>query len=342
MIQNTKMKIIVWALICLPVVVQANVVELISAQTPVKNQGGISGCSIFSATGLLEYKLRQAGMADGGVNLSEQWLLYVTAAQKGIVGVTSIENITALNKHGYVAEDVWPTAQIPWNDLGLLTIGSFFKCGHLNGTDYLQGCLIGQRDPRLLAATDEELTTRGSGLFDKNFYEIRNEANASKQQVSVNGVRIQSPRQAKQYLDAGEPLLLDVFFFYEAWNHRRASEFGLERDNELWSQGTVSYPDKRSKDYANYSNSTRRTGHSVIVVGYDENRVIERTIKDIQGNSITVRSVGVYYFKNSWGTDSFGRNFSIGDRRYPGYGMISMDYAHEYGTFTGMTLNAPK
>ena len=47
----------------------------------------------------------------------------------------------------------------------------------------------------------------------------------------------------------------------------------------------------------------------------------------------TVKHQGVYYFKNSWGTQNFGSRMKIGDTVYPGYGRIVQKYAHEFGQF---------
>jgi hypothetical protein len=47
---------------------------------------------------------------------------------------------------------------------------------------------------------------------------------------------------------------------------------------------------------------------------------------------------GVYYFKNSWGTDKFGVQFSLNGKVYPGYGMITQKYAHDFGQFFQMLV----
>jgi hypothetical protein len=47
---------------------------------------------------------------------------------------------------------------------------------------------------------------------------------------------------------------------------------------------------------------------------------------------------GVYYFKNSWGTSSFGRDFTIDGEKFPGYGMMVAKYAEEQGQFFQMPL----
>src|SRR5690606_15046613 len=139
-----------------------------------------------------------------------------------------------------------------------------------------------------------------------------------------------SNADAQAYLDRGEVLALDVTFFYEAWNHGAGRSMeGLNIDSELWKQGVVSYPDPRSQDYIKSQESSVRAGHSVVIVGFDPEVVISREVQDSQGNMMTVESKGVYYFKNSWGQNSFGVEFNLQGESLPGYGMISMDYAHQ-------------
>src|SRR6185369_14758507 len=48
-------------------------------------------------------------------------------------------------------------------------------------------------------------------------------------------------------------------------------------------------------------------GHAVLVIGYDKN-------------------AQVYLFKNSWGADDWGSR-----SKFPGYGVIPMDYVRKFG-----------
>ncbi len=325
----------------------AKTIEVINRQTSVKTQDKVSACSIFSATAILENKLIQLGLEGPEVDLSEQWLVYVTAGQKGKYGIKSQDNIRAYNHFGFVTEDFWPFNPTPWSSTKEISLfanpSNFFKrknrCGNLkkSGSELLNHCYIGQRDPRLLMASDEELLSKGNELSDPEFYNIRAYANEMKSNYKINGFILRPSSNKKKILNLlnnGEALLLDVDFYYEAWNHSKAPDKGLTRDMDLWSQGIVSYPHPKSKDF-----HTSPSGHSVVVVGYDENKVIERTVEGVDGKPLTVRTVGVYYFKNSWGSQSFGRNFTIQGENFPGYGMISMDYANQKGEFVQITIN---
>ena len=119
-------------------------------------------------------------------------------------------------------------------------------------------------------------------------------------------------------LDQSRPLVLSVEFFYAAWNHRLMTEYGLgERNIEAWEAGIVGSP----TDEDIRISREHGAGHSFIIVGYDDRR-------------------RVYYFKNSWGSSSFGvRSDLTGPGTTPGYGSISYDYAHKFGTFYEVTYS---
>jgi C1A family cysteine protease len=70
----------------------------------------------------------------------------------------------------------------------------------------------------------------------------------------------------------------------------------------------------------------------VLIVGYDDSVTYTHTVRMTDGGSKTFTHTGVYYFKNSWGTD-WGSNFSIKGHWHAGYGMITQDYANEFGQF---------
>jgi C1A family cysteine protease len=78
---------------------------------------------------------------------------------------------------------------------------------------------------------------------------------------------------------------------------------------------------------------TKPTGHSVLLVGYDDNATITTVQKMTDGSERSFTYRGVFYFKNSWGTDSLGAGFTIDGQRVPGYGVITQQYAFEFGEF---------
>ena len=91
-------------------------------------------------------------------------------------------------------------------------------------------------------------------------------------------------------------------------------------------------------DYKKSREPEVAAGHSIVLVGYDLDKEIEREVLDHNGDPLLVKTKGVYYFKNSWGTTSFGRDFQWREENLPGFGMIAMDYAHRFGSFYKMVL----
>lgn len=323
-------------------------IEMVEAQSLVKSQGRRGTCSIFSATALLEFHLAKLRLFDTSVDLSEQWLEYVTAGQSGAEGSWSQVNFDAYGEHGFVDENVWaynPTTWTPysqeyWDFQASEEEKAFFekRCGSSRGTDFWEHCLIGQRNSELLYKSDFELNSETSRFFDPEFASLRAEAQSSVVDLRISGQWMSSNTEILKALDSGEALALDVDFFYGAWNHGKSESLGLGRNTTAWEAGEVSYPHRDSKDYDVSRKSENRAGHSVVIVGYDKNRIIEKTVLSKNGSPLNVRSKGVYYFKNSWGRDGFGRHFQVDGKSFPGYGMISMEYAHEYGNFARMKV----
>ena len=103
-----------------------------------------------------------------------------------------------------------------------------------------------------------------------------------------------------------------------------------------WSKGIIANPEEGSLDLE--KSPTKRAGHSVLVVGYDDNRIVTKEIQMADGTRKTFTYKGVYYFKNSWGTSSFGKDFEVDGVNYPGYGMIVQKYADSLGSFFTMPL----
>ena len=125
---------------------------------------------------------------------------------------------------------------------------------------------------------------------------------------------------------------MDINFFYGSWNHKLAQDLNIGRDLDLWSKGIVTYPEPSSADFQ-YSDHLP-AAHSVLIVGYDDSVMVKYSKKMLDGSIRNFQRKGVYYFKNSWGTDSFGIRFQWNENFFPGYGMIVQDYANEYGQFT--------
>lgn len=129
---------------------------------------------------------------------------------------------------------------------------------------------------------------------------------------------------------------LDTDFYYGAWNHREATALGLTRNMNHWARGIMGYPIHGSRDRE--VSLRKPAGHSIVLVGYDDE--VEVTIQSLMtdGSTKEFTQRGVYYFKNSWGMESFGIDFELNGRAYSGYGMITQAYAHEFGQFFQLPL----
>lgn len=319
---------------------------LIEWMTPVRSQGKRGTCSIFSATAMLESMLLLKNHLDvdpDDLDLSEEWLEYLVMQGRTKEGSHSTKNFGALRRYGFVLESTWPYVGEKWEN----TLSGLprTRCGDLSGRT-LESCLLGHRNPRLLAATDELLMDSAHELFDPEFLEIRNEAQKNRDRFLKDymsrrgGFFVWRTSQVKELLRQGIPLTAGMDVYYGSWGHRKAETYGIGRDLEQWYSGIVGFPEADSLD--EQISPTHSAGHSILIIGYDDERefTTKMTMKD--GTTQTFHYKGVYYFKNSWGTEGFGREFEIDGKRYPGYGMISQDYIHEFGAFYQFPLQARK
>lgn len=277
--------------------------KLIGFQTSVKSQGHRGTCSIFSSIAEVEslLKIRNGKEYD----LSENYLEYLIMSKiksSPSEGSDTEWNIPALQQYGALFESTWPYEEDDWtgDDFSSDVQAKISStCGHVVGKNN-KACLLGHMDPSNDQFSDEaEKVARELGTSSLTYQTIGNQ------------------NEIKQALDNNQPLTLGLRFFYKAWNHRKMTEYGLgERDMNAWAHGTVSTPTAQDIQLS----SKHSAGHSIVVVGYDDAK-------------------RVYYFKNSWGTGNFGAvsNF-LGNGSTDGYGTITYDYAHRYGTFNKVSF----
>ena len=274
------------------------------------------------------------------VDLSEEWVEFISIAHRNATedGSWSMYNWNLIARHGVPTEETLPYITSNW------TSASFGKakerCGHLEETPQ-KVCLLAHFDPSYLKKRDSEIN-------DELFLQARREARQIKRdEISTYFRPIRSPwsweyrvnsiSQIKRNLRAGIPMTMAIDVYYGAWNHRKANELGIGLDANNWAKGIVSNPEPGSVDLK--KSPTMRAGHSVLIVGYDDDREVQHTVKMEDGSTKTFTYKGVYYFKNSWGTTGFGREMEIDGERYPGYGMITYQYANQRGTFYHLPLN---
>lgn len=282
--------------------IKSDLALVISRQTPVKAQGSRGTCSIFSSTGILESLLKIADGRDR--DLSESFLEFIVMSKmkpEAKEGSSLAINVPAMRSWGAIPEETWPYEPHDWTS-GTLPEEEAKRaeetCGKLEG-NAKQACLLSHRSP-----DDDSLFPEAQQFWQEN-------------RLYALGHRVLR-RQSEifQALDRGFPVVVEVEFFYAAWNHRLMTEYGLgERDMEKWERGIVGTPTAEDVRISR----EHPAGHSVIVVGYDAR---ER----------------VYYFKNSWGTGGFGAESDLVEDGTPGYGSITFDYAHRFGSFFGTSL----
>ena len=318
---------------------RTDVEAVILKQTPVRTQGKRGTCSIFSATALLEFHLMDKFTLDSSLDLSEEWLEYLATRNRRTEGSNSWRNFSLISQFGMAEENDIPYIGLTWKSSALPSLARK-RCGHLTGLSF-ESCLLGHRDPNLLTATVEQLLTPNSGLYDPEFLKAREKA----QQIRNRYINYSDQNYIVKYVDKvrsllsqGTPLTMGSAFYYGAWNHKTAPELGMARDFDMWFEGIVGYPEPGSVDYE--VSPIKAAGHSIVLVGYDDDKIVTTTVAMADGSKKTFSYKGVYYFKNSWGQNGFGRDFKINGRSYPGYGMITQKYAHQYGTFYRLPLVA--
>jgi hypothetical protein len=307
--------------------------DVIRYQSPVRSQAARGTCSIFSATAYLEGLLIRKGIFNNSLDLSEEWLQYTAVRNKSSDGSSGWTNFNAIKEYGMPSEASFPYIGEDW--IEVFNPLKEVRCGKLVGLAK-KSCLIIHRDPSLINLSDEQIMNSYS---DKEFINARSEALDFKKRslrFQNSHYLIYNVSEVKNLLQSGMPVVLEADFYYGAWNHREAAEFGMERNMDHWSKGIVTFPEEGSVDAL--ESPKHPAGHSILIVGYDDNKIVERTIKMQNGESKKFVYKGVYYFKNSWGTTNFGVDFEIDGDPFPGYGMMVQKYAEEMGQFFKMPL----
>ena len=301
-----------------------DVAAVIANQSSVKAQGARGTCSIFSSTAYLE------SLINNNLNLSEEWLEYTALRLKGMEGSDAPTNFDAIRNYGMPNEQSYPYIAEDWTKV--FNPLQETRCGHILDLKQKKSCLIVHNDPALLSLRL---------VNDREFSRAKEEAFLFRDQYlhfENTGYYRTSTNEIKRHLQKGSPIVLEMNFYLGAWNHREADDYGIGRNIDHWNKGIVFTAEPGSVDLV--ESNKHMSGHSVLVVGYDDTVILTKTIKMTDGSLKTFSHKGVYYFKNSWGTDGFGKDFQIDGVNYPGYGMIVQKHANEQGAF--FTLPALK
>lgn len=277
---------------------------VISHQSPVKSQVRRGTCSIFATTAHLESLIKIRDQKEW--DLSENYMEFLVQAKVKSFpseGSDTDKNVPAIQGWGDIDEATWPYEPNDWAKVDDLSTDEAARrqamCGSLSGSD-LKICTLSHLNPH-------------QNPYEDSAAQLRRDLRLN----TLNFNWVSGVTQIRNLLSRGYPVTLSVEFFYGAWNHRKMVEYGIgERDMDAWERGVVSTPT---------SNDVRLSrkhpaGHSFVVVGYSDEEQ-------------------VYYFKNSWGKDSFGvKSDLLGAASTPGYGRISYGYAHQFGTFYQVNL----
>ncbi len=336
----------------LPRATHHNDVEAVIAnQSSVKSQLSRGTCSIFSATALLESMLLINKKADKSIDLSEEYLEYLVNHDSFGDGSSSYRNFDAFFSYGTANEIEFGYIGETWKKGDYTSyVKGEERCGRFEkneNSEIFDRCLVVHRDPRLLDKDDTLLEKEGGEFYDPEFLKARTSAEKFKEEYMDPSSNHDAYRvdvtEAKNLLDKGIPLTLDLDFYYGAWNHRLAATLGMTRNMQNWDLGIVGYPEKGSLDLINSNSPEERAGHSIVVVGYDDKVKLEIETEMVDKTKKKSTYTGVYYFKNSWGTDKLGSQFKIKDKNgkeipHPGYAMITQKYAEEFGVFFKLPL----
>jgi hypothetical protein len=327
----------------------SNIEEVISYQTSVKRQRSRGTCTIFTTTGLIESYLKRkaiiSNLDQDDYDFSEEWLEYLAMRKKTSEGSSTSINMRNVLENGMPHEKDWEYIGQKWLSVDDFSLAKE-RCGNLEN-DLQLSCLWGHRNPLLLDLSDKELMNPKSQNFDPVFKNIRQSAQVNLKKIITNtfkkrkSFKIHDLKWVKTYLNKGYPLIMGLKLYYGSWNHSKTEKFDIQpRDKDKWYQGIVGYPEPGSKDKSICD--IKGGGHSLIIVGYDDERIIKTKMLMENGSYQDFSYKGVYYFKNSWGTGGSGRDFTLNGIAYPGYGVITQKYAHEHGRFFHFPLKKTK
>jgi len=309
-------------------------------QSEVKSQEDRGTCSIFSTLAWMEsYLLRNRLATRRNADLSEEWLQYLVARDSAEDGSETAINFAMILKHGLARESALRYDGRDWSSKEQRDRRYVRgRCGYLPRGRRLKACLLGHFDPEALDWSDGELRESSAAPL----LQARREAARFLKKLKSTGgdfsrrTTVNTVSEAKRLLRAGIPLVLDIDFYYGAWNHQGGEDFGIPSDDMKWEEGVISYPAHGSVDRKKSLKDL--SGHSVLAVGYDDTIEVEVQSLQEDGSVETLRYRGVYFIKNSWGTRSFGSKFRAQGVKAPGYGMITQKYAHEFGGFYRLQL----
>jgi subtilisin-like proprotein convertase family protein len=270
--------------------------DLVSTQSPIRNQGGRGTCSIFATLALMEQLYNVEGTIDNP-DFSEQFLQWSVKTEvgafQGTDGSNPTQNMRAISRYGVVEESVDPYESRGWS----------------------------ASDDAACTGEDDQPTicyTNGTPSDD---------ALAARRWTLPAGRYVNcGSRSVKAFMTENSAgVIATVEFFYQSWNHGGSE---LTVDREAGRLGWIRNPSAADIE----DSRLRPAGHAVLLVGWDDTLEVPligadgQPLVDDAGNPVT--ETGFFLFKNSWGAGSFGSLNPFG----AGYGWISMDYVSTHGS----------
>ncbi|MCS6857736.1 MAG: hypothetical protein NZM37_08500, partial [Sandaracinaceae bacterium] len=273
--------------------------DLLSIQSPVRNQGRRGTCTIFSTTALMESLYIREGTIPNP-DFSEQFLQWSTKVELGRFrnseGSNNEANLQAISRFGIVEEMYWPYEPIPWGP------DRDPACGMPEEMRPVRCFTNGDPPPEALRAPRFTLPA-GRWINSR-------------------------PSSIRSYLVNNRlPVVVSGSFFYQAWSHGGSM---LPINPEHRRRGIVQYPNE-----ADIMDSRKRpAGHGILIVGYDDDMRVQRIGADgkpeVDANGNPVYEQGFYLFKNSWGPNWSTEQVPGTTEHPPGYGWISQRYVAEF------------
>lgn len=281
--------------------------DLLSQQTPVRNQGSRGSCSFFSTIALVEQTYVRDGLARNP-DFSEQYAVWLL---KGKVGLATDrdsswpgDNLEQFAAYGLVDEALWPYSPTGWGQ------SDDPACVGPIAMQPVRCRTQGEPSAEALAAP---------------VYKIPGFKHVNPERTTV-----------KTYLyEQKAALVLSLPVHYQAWNFWGGP---LPISSDLYSRGIVTYPN--DEDRAHYDSlGEAKSSHAMLLVGWDEELAVPA--RNARGEPVLddmgqpVMEEGFYILKNSWGTSTMGSTSPVA----PGYLMISMRYVEANGSL--VTIDAP-
>lgn len=268
--------------------------DLVATQSPVRSQGSRGVCSIFASTALMEHLYLVEGSI-ASPDFSEQFLQWSTKFEAGEFphtgGSSAQVNIDTLSRFGTVVEADWPYESSPW------TASNNPDCGKPEEEQPLVCFTNGEPPASALAAPRWRIPP---GRW------INSSAASLKSHMFRTGTAVQ----------------VGGSFYYQAWGHGGSK---IPTYKGYRQHGYVVTPNAADVQ----SSNEHRAGHSIILVGWDDNLEVQAIAADgtlaVDAAGQPVMQKGFFLFKNSWGT-----GWATSNPRGAGYGWISYEYVSRY------------